>query len=71
VQWKRSYHLKKKEKVDVFNNKQVMELFRNSGTPVCRYLIFVPLKPIWIIGDSDSWSSDNWSSTVLLLLLDI
>jgi hypothetical protein len=25
---------KKKEKVDIVNNKQVMELFRNSGTPV-------------------------------------
>jgi hypothetical protein len=25
---------KKKEKVDIFNNKQVMELFRNSWTPV-------------------------------------
>jgi hypothetical protein len=25
---------KKKEKVDIFNNKHVMELFRNSGTPV-------------------------------------
>jgi hypothetical protein len=29
------------------------------------YLIFVSLKPIRIIGDSDSWSSDNQSSTVL------
>jgi hypothetical protein len=29
------------------------------------YLIFVPLKPIRIIGGSDSWSSDNRSSTVL------
>jgi hypothetical protein len=28
------YHLEKK-KVDIFNIKQVMELFRNSGTPVC------------------------------------
>jgi hypothetical protein len=25
---------KKKEKVDMFNNKQVMKLFRNTGTPV-------------------------------------
>jgi hypothetical protein len=24
----------KKVKVDIFNNKQVMELFRNSGTPL-------------------------------------
>jgi hypothetical protein len=30
-----SYHLKK-VKVDIFNDKQVMELFRNSGTPVYR-----------------------------------
>jgi hypothetical protein len=46
-----------------------MELFHNSGTPTCMYLIFVPLKPMRIIGDSDSWSSDNWSSTVLLLYI--
>jgi hypothetical protein len=28
------------------------------------YLFFVPLKPIRIIGNSNSWSSDNRSSTV-------
>jgi hypothetical protein len=26
--------IQKKEKVNIFNNKGVMELFRNSGTPV-------------------------------------
>jgi sucrose-6-phosphate hydrolase SacC (GH32 family) len=31
---------KKKQKVDIFNNKQVMELFRNSGTTVYRPNIF-------------------------------
>jgi hypothetical protein len=25
--------IEKKEKVDIFNNKQIMKLFRNSGTP--------------------------------------
>jgi sulfur relay (sulfurtransferase) DsrC/TusE family protein len=27
--------IEKKVKVDIFNNKQVTKLFRNSGTPVC------------------------------------
>jgi hypothetical protein len=46
------------------NNKQIHS--QNVGMYVHMHLIFVPLKPIRIIGDSDSWSSDNWSSIVLL-----